>query len=238
MLRRRIQSAFPSKQASANCDMCTSQSFANRDTLAEVKNAKTMSCRIRENCMNLVCLPRRLIILGFGFAGAAILSACGISSTVESNGVTTSSTTQSDATNASTLPTVTLSAAASSVESGQTVILHWQSTNAQACMASGGWSGTQPTSGGFTTHALTSATTFSLSCSGTGGSTSKSVTVAVTSASDATTPPMVSHRERAQFSRGAPVEQPVAPPPVAGLVRLQQRALKPPTRSARPRNLN
>ena len=44
--------------------------------------------------MNLVCLPRRLLVLGGSFMSAAILSACGISSTSQSYDVTTTSTTQ------------------------------------------------------------------------------------------------------------------------------------------------
>lgn len=54
-------------------------------------------------------------------------------------------------------------------------------------MASGSWSGTRATSGSFQTSALTANSTFTLSCSGNGGSTSQSVTVVVAAASGAVT---------------------------------------------------
>jgi hypothetical protein len=57
--------------------------------------------------------------------------------------------------------------------------LTWSSTNATSCSASGGWSGTLATSGSSSTAALTAATTYTLTCTGTGGSASENVTVAV-----------------------------------------------------------
>lgn len=76
-------------------------------------------------------------------------------------------------------PTVTLTAAASSVLSGQAVRLSWVSTNATSCTASGGWSGTKSTQESTLVYP-TSATTYTLVCSGTGGTASHSVTVAIT----------------------------------------------------------
>ncbi|HXW74493.1 MAG TPA: hypothetical protein VEK10_06740 [Steroidobacteraceae bacterium] len=80
-------------------------------------------------------------------------------------------------------PLVTFTSDANSVASGGTVNLVWTSQNATACSASGGWSGKQPTSGSMTSPALTSTTTFTLSCSGAGGSTAKSLQVSVTGGS-------------------------------------------------------
>ncbi|HVN44302.1 MAG TPA: hypothetical protein VMT66_03545 [Steroidobacteraceae bacterium] len=80
-------------------------------------------------------------------------------------------------------PVVTLSADHSQVSSGSTVDLIWSSQNATSCTASGGWSGTQKTSGTYTTPALSANTTFTLTCTGAGGSTMKSVSVSVTSSS-------------------------------------------------------
>jgi hypothetical protein len=77
-------------------------------------------------------------------------------------------------------PTVTLTASAQTVTSGSTVDLTWTVTNATSCVASEGWSGSRdPASGTFKTAAITTATTFTLACSGDGGSTSKSVTVGI-----------------------------------------------------------
>jgi hypothetical protein len=77
---------------------------------------------------------------------------------------------------------VTLTSSAPSVASGGTVSLTWSATNVTNCTASGGWTGTKPFSGTETSAALQVDTTFSLSCIGTGGSSIKSVTVAITAA--------------------------------------------------------
>ncbi|MGH3426528.1 MAG: disulfide isomerase DsbC N-terminal domain-containing protein, partial [Mycobacteriales bacterium] len=78
-------------------------------------------------------------------------------------------------------PTVTFSSSVSHVASGGTVTLTWSSTNATTCAASNGWSGTQATSGSATSAALTGATTFTLTCSGVGGSAAQSVAVTIDS---------------------------------------------------------
>jgi Calx-beta domain/Putative Ig domain len=78
-------------------------------------------------------------------------------------------------------PTVTLSTSQTSVASGGTVTLTWSSTNATSCTASGTWSGTKTATGSSTTSALTAASTFTLSCTGIGGSASASKTVTITS---------------------------------------------------------
>jgi len=79
-------------------------------------------------------------------------------------------------------PTVSLTSSATNVASGGTVTLTWSSQNATACTAKDGWTGSQTPGGGtFTTPALTANTTFTLSCTGAGGTTSTSVTVTVTS---------------------------------------------------------
>jgi hypothetical protein len=85
-------------------------------------------------------------------------------------------------------PTVTLTASASSVSSGQGVTLTWSSTNASSCTASAtpavsGWSGTLATSGSQTSGALTAATTFSLSCEGDGVTTTATASVSIGAAS-------------------------------------------------------
>jgi hypothetical protein len=84
----------------------------------------------------------------------------------------------------SSAPTVTLTAGATSVTSGQAVQLTWTSQNAVNCSATGptGWSGTQAVSG-TAAVTLTATTTLSLSCTGPGGTTSQSVSVATTPAS-------------------------------------------------------
>jgi hypothetical protein len=79
-------------------------------------------------------------------------------------------------------PTISLSAAPTSVGTSQTSSLTWSATNATSCTASGGWTGTLAISGTQTTAALTSDTTYTLTCVGPGGSSNTSVSVTVSAA--------------------------------------------------------
>ena len=76
-----------------------------------------------------------------------------------------------------TAPSVTISSDPSIVASGGSTTITWSSTNATACTASGAWSGTEPVSGTHGTGALTADTTYTLNCTGPGGSTQQSTTV-------------------------------------------------------------
>ena len=83
---------------------------------------------------------------------------------------------------------VSLQPSATSVSSGGTVTLSWQSTGTTSCSASstpgGVWSGSIGLSGTFTTPGLTSTTVFTVTCVGSDGSTpSESTTVTVASTS-------------------------------------------------------
>jgi hypothetical protein len=84
-----------------------------------------------------------------------------------------------------TKPSVTISAAPTAVESGESPSLTWTATNATTCTASGGWSGLMPSSGTTSPGAISESTTYTLSCTGTGGSASQSVTVSLVSAATA-----------------------------------------------------
>ncbi len=77
-------------------------------------------------------------------------------------------------------PTVTLSVGPSAITSGSSAMLTWSSTNATSCVASGAWSGTKAVTGTQSTGALTANATYTLSCTGTGGSAAQSATVSVT----------------------------------------------------------
>jgi dienelactone hydrolase len=76
-------------------------------------------------------------------------------------------------------PTLSFSASPATIVSGANSTLTWSSTNASTCNASGAWSGTKATSGTFTTPALAVATTYTLGCTGAGGTASKTVTVSL-----------------------------------------------------------
>ena len=87
--------------------------------------------------------------------------------------------------NAAPLPTVSLTATPASVVSGGASTLSWSATNAASCTASGGWSGTKGLTGTEVRSGLTATTSFTLSCTGAGGTATQTVTVNVTPA----TPP-------------------------------------------------
>lgn len=78
-------------------------------------------------------------------------------------------------------PTVTFTATPNPVASGSSTKLTWSSTNATSCTG-GGFSTGNATSNatGVSTGPLTSAATYTITCTGSGGSTTKSVTVGIT----------------------------------------------------------
>jgi len=84
-----------------------------------------------------------------------------------------------------TVPTVTISANPPTINNGSSSTLTWSSTNTTSCTASGAWTGTQATSGSLVVSPTTTST-YTLSCTGTGGSSNGSVTVTV---NGGTTPP-------------------------------------------------
>jgi hypothetical protein len=108
------------------------------------------------------------------FAGLALvaLAGCGGSS----GGVSTSAADDGPTTSS---PTISLSASPTLVNAGGSTVVTWSSTNAASCQASGGWSGGKDTSGSETVGPLQQNTTLSLSCSGAGGSSIRSVQIQV-----------------------------------------------------------
>ena len=80
-------------------------------------------------------------------------------------------------------PTVSISTPPTFVPYGGTTLITWLSTNATSCYTAGGsgsWGSVNGTSGSFQTGALTTTTTYSITCSGPGGqSPMQSVTVNV-----------------------------------------------------------
>ncbi len=80
---------------------------------------------------------------------------------------------------AAAVPTLTLSASPTSLQSGSASQLTWSATNATSCSASGSWTGTKATSGTQSTGALSGNGTYTLTCAGAGGSVSQTATVSV-----------------------------------------------------------
>ena len=90
--------------------------------------------------------------------------------------------TASIAVTATPTPTLTLGASPTSVASGGASQLTWAATNAASCTASGSWSGTKATSGTQSTGALTANSSYTLTCTGSGGSVAQTAAVTVTAA--------------------------------------------------------
>lgn len=76
-------------------------------------------------------------------------------------------------------PTVSLSAEPTTITAGSTVQLVWNSSNATSCTASGAWTGTRSTSGTLSSGAISDTTSFTLTCSGAGGTAQAAATVTV-----------------------------------------------------------
>jgi len=72
--------------------------------------------------------------------------------------------------------TLSLSASPASITQGNSSTISWTSINATSCSASNGWSGSKATSGSQSVSPL-KETTYTLTCTGNGVSTSQSVTV-------------------------------------------------------------
>ena len=82
---------------------------------------------------------------------------------------------------------INISLSPSSVMPGQSATLSWTSGNATSCTASGAWSGTLQSAGSMNVILQTATSqTYSVLCTGTGGSTSKTVTLTPEGACSAT----------------------------------------------------
>lgn len=77
------------------------------------------------------------------------------------------------------VPVVALSASPNTIPYNTSSTLTWNSTDATSCLASGGWAGAKALGGTETILNLVSSSTFTLSCTGPGGSDTKSAVVTV-----------------------------------------------------------
>jgi hypothetical protein len=80
-------------------------------------------------------------------------------------------------------PTVSLTLAPANITTAQSTVLSWSSANATSCSASGAWSGVKATSGSVTiTPTAAGSFTYSLACTGDGGTATGSAALSVTAA--------------------------------------------------------
>ena len=77
-------------------------------------------------------------------------------------------------------PSVSLAVAPDTVQKSASANLTWASTNASACVASGGWSGSKSLTGTEATGALNASTSYTLTCAGAGGTAGQTVMANVT----------------------------------------------------------
>ncbi len=77
-------------------------------------------------------------------------------------------------------PVVTLSVSPDGIAGGGSSVLNWSVLNANTCVASDGWTGSRAVSGTESTGPLVSSTTYTLTCTGAGGTAAASATVVVT----------------------------------------------------------
>lgn len=79
----------------------------------------------------------------------------------------------------STAPTVSISASPALVDANANSTLTWSSTNATACTGSGAWSGSKSLSGSQQVGPISGTTSYTLTCTGTGGTTVRSAVVSI-----------------------------------------------------------
>jgi uncharacterized protein (TIGR03118 family) len=80
----------------------------------------------------------------------------------------------------SSAPAVSITLTGDSLSVGKSTTLSWSATGATSCMASGAWSGAEPASGSITVDpAAAGSYQYTLSCTGSGGTSSKSTTLTV-----------------------------------------------------------
>lgn len=80
-------------------------------------------------------------------------------------------------------PAITLTASPLMPTAGNSFALNWSVQNATSCTASGAWSGALAASGSQTIAGISTATTYKLTCTGSGGNSTASLTVTPTAAS-------------------------------------------------------
>jgi hypothetical protein len=98
-------------------------------------------------------------------------------------------------------PAVTLTATATTIPSGSTSTLKWSSKNVTSCARSGGWSGTESTSGSLNVKP-TSTTTYVLACSNSAGTAQSATKITVNSAAPPPAPTVTLKAGTASISSG------------------------------------
>ncbi len=97
---------------------------------------------------------------------------------------------------------LTIAVSPSSVLPGQSATITWSSQNATSCTASGAWSGTEPMSGSVNVQLQSpSEQSYTLVCTGTGMSASRTITLGLSPVEGACTPTSAARSRRVVTSR-------------------------------------
>lgn len=118
------------------------------------------------------------------------------------NGTTTDSETVTVTAATGSAPLLSFTASSSTIPEGGTSTLAWDSTNADTCVASNGWSGSKPLDGNENVSPTTT-TTYTLSCGNEFGTTTDSEAVTVTPASTTTAPTLTFDANPNSITEGA-----------------------------------
>jgi hypothetical protein len=138
----------------------------------ERRNAPSDGCTASGAWSGAVASQRHAAVTA-GAAGTANYTPCG---SVSNSAVVTISTPPPS-------PTVSLTLAPANITTAQSTVLSWSSANASSCSASGAWSGAKATSGSVTiTPTAAGSFTYSLACTGDGGTATGSAALSVTAA--------------------------------------------------------
>lgn len=107
-----------------------------------------------------------------GFSVAFIVTACG-----GGGGGSSSTATTASVTTQSVKPSISLSATRTEINAVQTTTLSWSASDATSCTSNNSWTGSQSTNGSKTLAYVQGSQTYELTCTGNGGTTTKSITV-------------------------------------------------------------
>jgi len=116
----------------------------------------------------------------FAICCAFLITACGGGATEEPNGNNPPPNPPGNPSE----PVISFNANPMTVSPGGATTLTWSVTNADSCSATGDWSGTKQINSSEVINNITTSTTYTLTCTGAGGSDSRSVSILLASSSD------------------------------------------------------
>jgi hypothetical protein len=194
---------FIARLTLAQAPVATATSITVNPASANTGTAVTFTATVTESGGSAVPTGAVKFMNGSSMLGSADLNGSGVatftSSTLAAADYSVTAAYQGDANNAASTssaaaltittpapaaPTVTVSVAPATITVGANATVTWSSTNATSCTASGAWSGSQATSGTLSVSpASAGSASYSLACTGAGGTANGTATLTVNAAS-------------------------------------------------------